>query len=85
MPHVLFGPEVREMLQENDTAGMKAFCESLHPATVAEALAGAFDVESVWRFLKRPTSQTRRPYSSISPSSGRCAWWKAPAASGWQR
>ena len=27
MPHVLFGPEVREMLQENDLAGMKAFCE----------------------------------------------------------
>ena len=52
MPHVLFGPEVREMLQENDLAGMKAFCESLHPATVAEALAGEFDCEEVWRFLE---------------------------------
>jgi magnesium transporter len=52
MPHVLFGPEVREMLQDNDATGMKAFCESLHPATVAEALAGEFSVEEVWRFLE---------------------------------
>src|SRR5438445_4538336 len=51
MAHPLFGPEVRLMLQENDTAGMKAFCETLHPATVAEALAGELEVEEVWRFL----------------------------------
>jgi hypothetical protein len=29
MPHPLFGPEIRLMLQENDTAGMATFCESL--------------------------------------------------------
>jgi magnesium transporter len=52
MVHPLFGPEVRLMLQEDDTAGMKAFCETLHPATVAEALAGELDVEEVWRFLQ---------------------------------
>jgi magnesium transporter len=52
MPHLLFGPEVRLMLQESDVAGMKAFCESLHPATVAETLAGEFSVEEVWRFLQ---------------------------------
>src|SRR5262249_41319088 len=52
MTHPLFGPEVRLLLQENDTAGMKAFCETLHPATVAEALAGEFDPEEVWRFLQ---------------------------------
>jgi magnesium transporter len=51
MVHVLFGPEVRLMLQEDDDAGMKAFCEHLHPATVAEALAGEFTVDEVWRFL----------------------------------
>ncbi len=51
MAHALFGPEVRLMLEESDDAGMKAFCETLHPATVAEALAGEFDVEQVWRFL----------------------------------
>ena len=52
MPHPLFGPEVRLMLHEKDAAGMKAFCESLHPATVAEALDDEFDAEEVWSFLK---------------------------------
>src|SRR4051812_36256609 len=52
MVHLLFGPEVRQMLQENDSAGMTAFLETLHPATVAEALSDEFSVEEVWRFLK---------------------------------
>jgi magnesium transporter len=52
MAHPLFGPEARLMLQEGDAAGMKTFCETLHPATVAEALADEFDVEEVWRFLQ---------------------------------
>jgi magnesium transporter len=52
MPHVLFGPEVRQMLEENNVAEMKEFCENLHPATVAEALSDEFPVEQVWRCLK---------------------------------
>jgi magnesium transporter len=52
MVDVLFGPEVRLMLQEGDDAEMKTFCETLHPATVAAALAGEFEVEEVWRFLQ---------------------------------
>jgi magnesium transporter len=52
MSHPLFGPEVHLMLQENDTPGMKAFCESLHPATAAETLAEELEVEEVWRFLQ---------------------------------
>ncbi|MBL8798593.1 MAG: magnesium transporter [Planctomycetia bacterium] len=40
------------MLQDNDDAGMRTFCENLHPATVAAALAGEFEVEEVWRFLQ---------------------------------
>jgi magnesium transporter len=51
MPHPLFTPEARLLLEKNDTAAMQAFCETLHPATVAESLAEAFDVEDVWRFL----------------------------------
>ncbi|HTU22649.1 MAG TPA: magnesium transporter [Gemmataceae bacterium] len=51
MPHPLFTPEARLLLEKNDTAAMEAFCETLHPATVAESLAEAFDVEDVWRFL----------------------------------
>src|SRR5688572_5876928 len=52
MPHSLFGPEVRYILQENDAADMKAFLENLHPATVAEALAGELEVEQCWKFLE---------------------------------
>src|SRR5262249_29394789 len=52
MVHPLFGPEVRLMLQESDTESMKTFCETLHPATVAEALAGELEVDEVWRFLQ---------------------------------
>lgn len=52
MAHVLFGPEVRQMLEENNVAEMKEFCENLHPATVAEALSDEFPVEQVWRCLK---------------------------------
>src|SRR5262245_16335617 len=51
MPDPLFGPEARLLLEKNDTAGMATFCETLHPATVAEVLAGDCDVEDVWRFL----------------------------------
>lgn len=51
--HSLFGPEVRMMLDENNTAEMKAFLESLHPATVAETLSGGdLEVEQIWRFLE---------------------------------
>jgi magnesium transporter len=52
MVNVLFTPEVRLLLQENDTAGMKEFCESLHPATVAESLTGDLSPEQVWKFLE---------------------------------
>lgn len=52
MPHSLFSPELRLALQENDIAELKAFTESLHPATVAETLAGDFSVEESWRVLQ---------------------------------
>ena len=51
MTHPLFTPEARLLLEKDDIPAMEAFCESLHPATVAESLAEAFDVEDVWRFL----------------------------------
>jgi magnesium transporter len=40
------------MLQENDVVGMKAFLENLHPATVADSLAGDLEVDQVWKFLE---------------------------------
>ena len=36
MAHPLFGPELRQLLLDNDVDGLKTFCETLHPATVAE-------------------------------------------------
>src|SRR5262245_12049942 len=59
MPHLLFGPEVRYLLQENDIEGMKAFLENLHPATVAEALSGDLEIEQVWKFLAHTNIRTQ--------------------------
>ncbi|MBY0527940.1 MAG: magnesium transporter [Gemmataceae bacterium] len=55
MVHPLFGPEVRFMLQEGDDEGMKTFCETLHPATVAEALTDELSPEEIWRYLQHTT------------------------------
>jgi magnesium transporter len=59
MADPLFGPELLLMRQENDTAGLKVFCETLHPATVAEALAEAFEPEEVWRVLQHTDIKTQ--------------------------
>ncbi len=52
MSHPLFSPEVRELLESNDVETMRTFCETLHPATVAEVLSDDFPVEKVWLFLQ---------------------------------
>ncbi len=59
MAHALFTPEVKYLLQENDAEGMKAFCDSLHPATVAEALESDLHVDQVWSFLKHTTIKSQ--------------------------
>src|SRR5262245_49914291 len=51
MSHPLFSPELQLMLHEKDDAGIRAFCENLHPATVAEALHDGFGVEDSWSVL----------------------------------
>ena len=54
MAHPLFGPEVRLMLSEDNTRGLKTFCETLHPTTLAETLAEeTFTVEEVWKVLEQ--------------------------------
>jgi magnesium transporter len=56
MSHPLFTPEARLLLEKDDLAAMEAFCDALHPATVAEALTDdATSVEEVWRFLNTTT------------------------------
>jgi magnesium transporter len=51
MSDPLFTPEARLLLEKNDVEAMATFCDTLHPATVAEALSAEFSVEDVWRFL----------------------------------
>ncbi|MHB1425143.1 MAG: magnesium transporter [Gemmataceae bacterium] len=56
MSHPLFTPEARLLLEKDDLAAMEAFCETLHPATVAESLTDdSISVEDVWRFLNTTT------------------------------
>ena len=43
-------PELRVMLAEGDTAGLREVAEELHPATVAEFSEGLDDAE-IWRLL----------------------------------
>jgi len=68
MSHPLFGPEVRQMLQDGDAAGMRAFCEALHPATVAEVLAEGFTPEEVWQFLRPSDLRTQATVFEYFPA-----------------
>ena len=51
MPHPLFTPELRIMLGDRNAPGLREFCESLHPATMAEALDDDFTPEQVWEAI----------------------------------
>lgn len=46
----LLGPDLRLMIAEGDAEGLRAFCEELHPAALAEVLAD-LDDEVVWSVL----------------------------------
>jgi magnesium transporter len=46
----LLQPDVRLMLLEDDTSGLREFCEALFPAVVAEVLLG-MDPQEVWKVL----------------------------------
>jgi magnesium transporter len=53
MSDPLFTPLARQYLVGDDAAEMREFCESLHPATVAESLADdGLSAADVWRFLR---------------------------------
>lgn len=43
-------PDLRQMLEENDTQGLREFCEILHPAAVAEVLQD-LPTADVWKVL----------------------------------
>lgn len=52
MPDPLFTVEAKQILASDDKGEMGKFTESLHPATVADALTDAFPVADTWRFLQ---------------------------------
>ncbi len=47
MADPLFTPEIRLMLEEHDAEGLRAFCQDLHPATMADVLDG-FTAAEIW-------------------------------------
>jgi magnesium transporter len=67
MAHPLFTPEAQLLLETNDTAAMETFCETLHPATVAETLSESFAVADVWRFLRSAPIQTQAAIFAYFP------------------
>ncbi len=58
MSNILYLPELREMLAENDAAGLKEFCTVLHPARTADFMAGLTPEES-WAVLQHADPQLR--------------------------
>lgn len=59
MPHALFTPEIKALLEEQNTAALREFCESLHPATVAEALDADFTPEQIWEVISPAAIRTQ--------------------------
>jgi magnesium transporter len=67
MTHPLFAPELRYVLESNDTEAMQEFCETLHPATLAETLADDFTVEDDWRVLNTTSIANQAEIFSYFP------------------
>lgn len=59
MSNPLFTPEIRMLLEEQNNEGLAAFCDSLHPATVAEALDDEFTPEQVWEVISHSNIRTQ--------------------------
>ncbi len=69
MVNPLFGPELRMMLEEDNLPGQKAFCESIHPTTVAETLDEAdFTVDEVWKVLSQTGSREQAAIFEYFPA-----------------
>lgn len=58
MINTLLLPELREMLADGDAAGLREFCEAIHPARAAEFIEG-LSSEEAWQVLLE-TDQDRR-------------------------
>lgn len=67
MPHPLFAPEIHQLLQTDDVESMRTYCNTLHAATLAEALSDDLPVEDVWRFLRSAPIQQQAEIFSYFP------------------
>lgn len=66
MINTLYLPEIREMLTENDSEGLREFCTALHPARTAEFMEGLEPAES-WQVLQAADLATRVEVFSYLP------------------
>lgn len=58
MINTLYLPELREMLADRDTEGLREFCTALHPARAAEFMEG-LTAEEAWQVLRYADPDTR--------------------------
>ncbi len=58
MINTLYLPELREMLAENDSDGLRSFCEALNPVRAAEFMSG-LNSEETWRVIQQTDLESR--------------------------
>ena len=68
MPHPLYSPEIKGLLLDEDAEGLRAFADTLHPATIAEALDDGFTPEDIWNVLSPSDIRTQAAIFEYLPS-----------------
>ena len=58
MINTLYLPELREMLAENDSVGLRDFCEALNPVRAAEFMSG-LDSAQTWQVILQRSIESR--------------------------
>jgi len=58
MTNTLYLPEIREMLANNDKAGLEEFCTALHPGRTTEFMEG-LTADEIWRVLQHTDAVNR--------------------------
>lgn len=79
MANPLFTPEIREMLADNDAAGLAALCEELHPATIAESVEEGFDADQIWKLLGHTDIRTQAAIFEYLPPARQIEMVEGPA------
>ncbi|MFM7152229.1 MAG: hypothetical protein ACKO23_20565, partial [Gemmataceae bacterium] len=68
MSDPLFTPEARWMIEKKDRPAMETFCQTLHPATVAEALDDpTIEVPHLWEFLRSTSIENQAAIFAYFP------------------